>query len=107
VPVLADVVSMTAINALAPDLLACRIVDLSSDVGDCAPGPFQAKVDVIESAEGAEIFCEKVVPALVPEAVSRLRPDHSPGSQRVPACSRPGSSSPVTCPSCPRVIALS
>lgn len=70
---------MGAINALAQDLLACRIVDLSSDVGDCAPGPFQTRVDVIEAADGAEIFCEKVAPALVPEAAGRLRPDHFPG----------------------------
>jgi cyclase len=70
---------MAATNALAQDLLACRIVDLSSDVGDCAPGPFQTKVDVIEAAEGAEIFCEKVVPALVPGAGGRLKPDHFPG----------------------------
>ena len=71
---------MAASNALAQALLACRIVDLSSDVGDCAPGPFQTKVDVIEAAEGAETsFCEKVVPALVPEAAGRLKPDHFPG----------------------------
>jgi cyclase len=69
---------MAAINALARELLACRIIDLSSDVGDCAPGPFQTEIDVIEAAEGAEIFCEKVAPALVPEATGRLRPDHFP-----------------------------
>jgi cyclase len=69
---------MAAINALARELLACRIIDLSSDVGDCAPGPFQTEIDVIEAAEGAEIFCEKVAPALVPEVAGRLRPDHFP-----------------------------
>jgi cyclase len=65
-------------NALARGLRACRIVDLSSDVTDCPPGPFQTRVDVIEGAEGAEIFCDKVAPALVPEAAGQMRPEDFP-----------------------------
>ncbi len=69
---------MGARSALVHDFLACRMVDLSSDVSDCPPGPFQTRVDVIEATDGARIFCEKVLPALVPEAVGKLRPEHFP-----------------------------
>lgn len=65
-------------NALARSLLACRIVDLSSDVTDCPPGPFQTKVEVIEAAEGAQIFCDRVAAALVPEAAGEIRPEDFP-----------------------------
>lgn len=65
-------------NALARGLRGCRIVDLSSDVTDCPSGPFQTKVDVIDAAEGAQIFCDKVAPALVPEAAGKMRPDDFP-----------------------------
>ena len=71
---------MEASGALARDLLACRIVDLSSDLADCPHGPFQTRVDVIEATDGAQIFCEKVAPMLVPEAAGRIRPEHFPDS---------------------------
>ena len=64
--------------ALARGLLACRIVDLSSDITDCPAGPFETRVDVIEGGEGAEIFCDKVAPALVPEAAGEMRPEDFP-----------------------------
>lgn len=66
-------------NALARSLLACRIVDLSSDVTDCPPGPFQTTVDVIEAADGAQIFCDKVAPFLVPQAAGEFSPEDFPG----------------------------
>lgn len=53
---------------------------MSSDVCDCPPGPFETRVDVIEATEGAQIFCDKVAPALVPEAAGKLRPEHFPGA---------------------------
>src|SRR5215469_11239101 len=65
-------------NTLARSLLACRIVDLSSDITDCPPGPFQTRIDVIEAAEGAQIFCDKVAPALVPEEAGEMRPEDFP-----------------------------
>jgi cyclase len=64
--------------ALARDLLGCRIVDLSNGVTDCTPGPFQTRIDVIEATDGAQIFCDKVAPALVPEAAGKIRPDDFP-----------------------------
>lgn len=66
-------------DALARSLLACRMVDLSSDVTDCPPGPFQTTVDVIEAPEGAQIFCDKVAPFLVPRAAGELSPEDFPG----------------------------
>jgi cyclase len=69
---------MEASDVLARDLLACRLVDLSSDVSDCPHGPFQTRVEVIEATDGAEIFCEKVAPALVPESAGKIRPEHFP-----------------------------
>lgn len=71
---------MSILIRLAQDLHACRIIDLSSEVGDSPAGPFQTRVDVIEASAGAQVFCEKVLPALVPEAVGKLRPEHFPDS---------------------------
>jgi cyclase len=67
-------------DTLARNLLACRIVDLSSDIGVHEAGPFQTRMDVIEAADGAHIFCDRVLPGLVPEAVGRLRPEHFPST---------------------------
>lgn len=71
---------MRSLKSLVADLSACRIVDLSSSITDCAPGPFETRVDVIEAQDGARIFCEKVLPTLVPEAVGKLRPEHFPSA---------------------------
>lgn len=69
---------MTEFPALARALRSCRIVDLSTDVGVHQPGRFETRMEVIEAAAGAEIFCEQVLPGLVPEAVGELRPEHFP-----------------------------
>jgi cyclase len=69
---------MTVADDLARTLLGCRIVDLSCDLNVCEPGPFETRVEVIEAADGADIFCEKVLPNLVAEAVGTLRPEHFP-----------------------------
>ncbi|HET6211334.1 MAG TPA: cyclase family protein, partial [Micromonosporaceae bacterium] len=65
-------------DTLARDLMACRIIDLSCDVSVHEPGPFQTSIDVVEAADGAEIFCARVLQNLVPEAVGRLHPEHFP-----------------------------
>jgi cyclase len=69
---------MSILDTLVHELGACRLVDLSSDVGNSAAGPFQTTVEVIEAGAGAQNFCEQVLPALVPEAAGRLRPEHFP-----------------------------
>lgn len=71
---------MSIISSLAHDLRACHIIDLSSDVAESPPGPFQTRVDVIEAGPGAQIFCEKVAPALVPEAAGQIQPGDFPDS---------------------------
>lgn len=59
---------------------ACRIVDLSSDVGVHADGPFATGMEVLEPGPGAVFFCENVLPKLVPHAVGRFRPEDFPDS---------------------------
>lgn len=71
---------LTVFSSLAHSLRACSIVDLSSEVGDSPAGPFQTRVDVIEAAPGAQVFCDQVLPGLVPEAVGRIRPEDFPDS---------------------------
>lgn len=66
------------LSALARELKACRIVDLSSDLTVDEKGPFQTRVEVIEALAGAQIFCEHVLPRLVPDGVGKLRPEHFP-----------------------------
>jgi cyclase len=70
---------MNSSDALVQALLACRIVDLSSDVTVHESGPFQTRVDIVEAADGAEIFCASVVQRIVPEAFGRIRPEDFPG----------------------------
>lgn len=71
---------LSIFNSLVHELRACRIVDLASDLGDSPAGPFETRVDVIEAVLGARVFCEKVAPGLVPEAVGKIRPEDFPDS---------------------------
>lgn len=63
---------------LAEQIDACRIVDLSSDVGNHADGPFGTEVDALEPTPGAAFFCENVLPKLAPHAVGRFGPSDFP-----------------------------
>ncbi len=64
--------------ALARDLMACRVVDLSSDVWVHEKGPFQTRMDVVEAADGAQIFCDRVARIIVPEAAGQIAPEDFP-----------------------------
>jgi len=64
--------------ALARELLACRIVDLSSDVWVHEKGPFETRMDVVEAEDGAQIFCDRVAGRLIPEAAGRIVPEDFP-----------------------------
>lgn len=55
-----------------------RVIDLSSDVGEHAKGPFQTELEVLEPGPGAEFFCTNVLPRLAPHAVGRLRAEDFP-----------------------------
>ncbi|MEV4298776.1 cyclase family protein [Microbispora rosea] len=69
---------MTSFQALSEGVNACRIVDLSSDVGNHADGPFKTEIDALEPEPGARFFCENVLPKVAPHAVGRLRPENFP-----------------------------
>lgn len=69
---------MTEFPALAAQIAACHIVDLSSDVGNHADGPFGTHVEVLEPGPGAVFFCENVLPRLAPHAVGRFGPEDFP-----------------------------
>jgi cyclase len=70
--------SVTSSEVFARDLLACRLVDLSSDLTLHEKGPFETRIDAVEALDATPIFCERLVPQLVPEAAGRLRPEHFP-----------------------------
>src|SRR5215216_6119511 len=73
---LAEEEQLSVFDSLARDLLACRIVDLSSDVHVHEKGPFETRIDVVEATEGAQRFAE-VVGQIVPEAAG-MQPEHFP-----------------------------
>jgi len=65
-------------TSLARQLMACRIIDLSTDVTVHESGPFQTRVDAVEATEGARIFVDRVAKMLVPEAAGRFKLDDFP-----------------------------
>lgn len=65
-------------DALLDCVEASRLVDLSSDVGEHAKGPFQTELEVLEAEPGASFFCANVLPHLAPHAVGKLRPEDFP-----------------------------
>lgn len=69
---------MSFADGLACDLLACRIVDLSSDIGVHAKGPFETRMDVVEAIDGARILCESMAGTFAPEAAGRLKVEDFP-----------------------------
>ncbi|MDT0303925.1 cyclase family protein [Streptomonospora wellingtoniae] len=69
---------MTGIRSLARMIGSCSIVDLSSDVGNHAEGPFTTEVKPLEPEPGAQFFCDNVLPALAPHAVGRFTAEDFP-----------------------------
>ncbi|MEN3305297.1 MAG: cyclase [Micromonosporaceae bacterium] len=76
---LAEEEQLSVFDSLAGDLLACRIVDLSSDVHVHEKGPFETHIDVVEATEGAQRFCDEVARRIVPQTAGVLRLEHFPG----------------------------
>ncbi|WP_225732670.1 cyclase family protein [Nocardia sp. JCM 34519] len=62
---------------MMPDNLArifasAELIDLSSDIGNHAEGPFTTRIDALEPEPGAEFFCANVLPKIAAHAVGRL-----------------------------------
>ncbi|MEV6278916.1 cyclase family protein [Nocardia sp. NPDC051832] len=54
-------------------LAGSDLLDLSSDIGSHAEGPFSTRVEALEPEPGAAFFCENVLPEIAAHAVGRLR----------------------------------
>ncbi|WP_051499368.1 cyclase family protein [Nocardia sp. BMG51109] len=63
----------TVSGELARIFAESTIVDLSSDIGNHAEGPFTTRIDALEPEPGAAFFCENVLPKIAAHAVGRLR----------------------------------
>ncbi|MFI9507901.1 cyclase family protein [Nocardia sp. NPDC052566] len=54
-------------------LAEAEVVDLSSDLGNHAEGPFTTRIEALEPEPGAAFFCANVLPRIAAHAVGRLR----------------------------------
>ncbi|GAB2678779.1 cyclase family protein [Nocardia goodfellowii] len=54
-------------------LAGSELIDISSDIGNHAEGPFGTRIDALEPEPGAAFFCENVLPKIAAHAVGRLR----------------------------------
>lgn len=66
-------------DELAEIFAKAEIVDLSSDLGNHAEGPFSTRIEPLEPEPGAEFFCANVLPRIAAHAVGRLRAADFPG----------------------------